>query len=87
MSGINSLVGAADSTFSLPGSTGTWLDSFYRDGHSTWATEVAKNFDEYNSKENRPKYDPENDLGYTKMARATDPEWLHIISSLTNPLG
>ncbi len=35
MSGINSLVGAADSTFSLPGSTGTWLDSFYRDGHST----------------------------------------------------
>ena len=30
-----------------------------------------------------PNYNPDNDPGYTKMARATDPEWLNIIRLLT----
>ena len=30
-----------------------------------------------------PNYNPDNDPGYIKMARATDPEWLNIIRLLT----
>ncbi len=88
MYGINSLVGPKDHTFVFSDGgapSNTWLDSFYREGPTTWATEVANN--EYKSKENRPNYDPENYPGYTKMARAIDPAWLDIISLLTNTPG
>ena len=33
--------------------------------------------------EKLPNYNPDNDPGITKMARATDPEWLNIIRLLT----
>ena len=86
MSGINSLVGATDPTFVFSdGPSNTWMDNWRP---TTWATEVANNSDEYNFKENRPNYDPENYPRYTKkMARLTDPKWLNIISLLTNPPG
>ena len=34
-----------------------------------------------------PNYNPDNDLGYTKLARAIDPEWLKIIGLLTGQVG
>ena len=86
MYGINSLVGPKDHTFVFSDGgapSNTWLDSFYREGPTTWATEVAKNFkdDEYNFKENRPNYDPENYPGYTKMAN-TNRKWLDMLKLL-----
>ncbi len=81
MSGINSLVGATDPTFVFSdGPSNTWMDNWRP---TTWATEVAKNFkdDEYNFKENRPNYDPENYPGYTKMAN-TNRKWLDMLKLL-----
>jgi len=33
-----------------------------------------------------PNYNPDNDPGITRMAQATDPEWLNIIKTLTGKL-
>jgi len=85
------------------GPTNTWLDKYidnpdYRP--STWFDKYNDpnlSDQSYNTLELRPgmttaaepipNYNPDNDLGYTKMARAIDPEWLKIIGLLTGQVG
>ena len=91
MSSINSLVGPAPTTFTRShGPTNTWLDNYIdnpnlnNQGYNT--LELRPGMDGFSGPptlEPIPNYNPDNDPGYIKMARATDPEWLNIIRLLT----
>jgi hypothetical protein len=91
VSSINSLVGPAPTTFTRSGRwTNTWLDNYIdnpnlnNQGYNT--LELRPGMDGFSGPptlEPIPNYNPDNDPGYIKMARATDPEWLNIIRLLT----
>ncbi len=91
MSSINSLVGPAPTTFTRSGRwTNTWLDNYIdnpnlnNQGYNT--LELRPGMDGFSGPptlEPIPNYNPDNDPGYIKMARATDTEWLNIIRLLT----
>jgi len=86
VSSINSLVGPAPTTFTRSGRwTNTWLDNYIDNPNLS-----DQSYDTLELRpgmttafESIPNYNPDNDLGYTKLARATDPEWLEIIRLLT----